>query len=213
MLCSVILAALLPTRVLALAPIAQLVVAEIAQENLTPETKAHVQMILGQETISNVINLFDQDADKIWSSRIPLPHLSRRFPQVNGPWHNAAVPVGAVGYDAEAAYASGDDMLHAIQRSVTTLEGTNLGLMPREALVILVNLVANLHQPMQLVCGYYDLQDNTPRLLRPEEVTSQSLSDNNGRSASYSLGASLYALHDSRFLPFRGGNMIRRTMP
>jgi len=114
------------------------IVAEIAQHRLTPAVLREIKELLsGEVSLAAVSNW----ADTIESTR----------PETRN-WHFVNVPVGATGYDPArdcAPKPDGDCIINAIARFRTVLADRRALRKERvEALMFLVHLVADVHQPL-----------------------------------------------------------------
>jgi hypothetical protein len=114
------------------------IVAEIAQRRLTQEALRAVKSLLGGEvSLASVAN---------WADTIAATRPETRN------WHFVNIPIGAAGYDAARDCADGphgDCVVNAIARFRAVL--ADAGAPPRErteALMFLVHLVGDIHQPL-----------------------------------------------------------------
>ena len=82
----------------------------------------------------------------------------------NDQWHFVDLPLGADGYplsdpppgDPLRPFVTSDDIVHALRRCISILEGTaEPNFSKRQAVRWIVHLVGDLHQPMHVTSGYY----------------------------------------------------------
>jgi nuclease S1 len=114
------------------------IVAEIAQHRLEPDVVREIKRLLGGEvSLASVANW----ADTVESER----HDTRN-------WHFVNIPVGAAAYDPARdcpQTPQGDCVVNAIARSHTTLADRHAAKAERaNALMFLVHLVGDIHQPL-----------------------------------------------------------------
>jgi hypothetical protein len=114
------------------------IVAEIAQHRLEPTVLREVKGLLGGEVSLAAVSNW---ADTIESTR----------PESRN-WHFVNIPVGATGYDSArdcAQKPDGDCVVNAIARFRAVLANRQAPKQERaEALMFLVHLVADIHQPL-----------------------------------------------------------------
>ena len=180
-------------------------IGELARQQLSPQARAEVVSILGNDALANVATWLD-DVRAAGRHQGPLAHdpatldFIRRFPR-SKEWHFVNFPVGSSAYDPSSPFATENDVVHGIALSVATLEGKETGLTKAEALKALVHLVGDLHQPLHTVTGYYDVTNpNTPRLLSVSEAMPDSPEDAGGNGLFYTKSHELHALWDTGLL-------------
>jgi len=107
---------------------------------------------------------------------------------MNHLWHFADLPLGTTVYRNNYRYASGDDIVHASNRCITTLEappGQRTDLTKAEALEFLVHLVGDIHQPLHCGCGYYEIQGRQVALITDPEKAFRHPTDKGGNDLIY----------------------------
>jgi hypothetical protein len=127
------------------------IIAEIAQRRLDPVALRKVKDLLGGEvSLAAIANL----ADTIAATR----------PETRN-WHFVNIPVGATGYDPDrdcAATPHGDCIVKAIARFRAVLADAGKPKAERaEALVFLVHLVGDIHQPLHCAERNHDAGAST----------------------------------------------------
>jgi nuclease S1 len=127
------------------------IIAEIAQRRLDPVALRKVKDLLGGEvSLAAIANL----ADTIAATR----------PETRN-WHFVNIPVGATGYDPDrdcAATPHGDCIVKAIARFRAVLADAGKPKAERaEALVFLVHLVGDIHQPLHCAERNHDADAST----------------------------------------------------
>lgn len=106
-------------------------------------------------------------------------------------WHFVNLPLAAAGYPSTSAptadpvvhFVRDDDIVQMIGRCVRILEaaGGTSGFTKAQALSWLVHLVADLHQPLHVTTGFFDLTDpQRPVLVREPARAMGKLSDQGG---------------------------------
>ncbi|MBV8585285.1 MAG: S1/P1 nuclease [Verrucomicrobia bacterium] len=173
--------ALLPIRsALAWGPEGHKAVAALAEELISPATKARVKAILAQDQSPDLasISVWADDARLASFGAGPLKDdpvaaaFNHDWPH-NALWHFVDLPLGTEQYNETKAFVSNDDVVHAIERCTLALEGHDPekpALNPSMALRLLVHFVGDIHQPLHCGCGYYDLPTGQPAKLIQEPV-------------------------------------------
>ena len=91
--------------------------------------------------------------------------FNKKFPD-NHEWHFVNLPLDTAAYTVSSRFAGANDIVHQINASVAVLEGRSNKFTPAQALRVLVHLVGDLHQPLHVGTGYYDLQNlRAPKLV------------------------------------------------
>lgn len=177
-------------------------IAETARQFLSPATRAQVVRILGSDDLPGVSTWLD-DIRAAGQNRGSMKgedeakEFLRRFPG-SAKWHYVNFPVGSTCYNPTSSFANKDDVIHAIDLAIRTLEGASTGMSAQEALKVLVHLVGDLHQPLHTISGYYDVKDaRRPRLLRLGEATANSATDAGGNGLFFSKSQNLHSYFDS----------------
>lgn len=117
-------------------------VAANAERHLSPKAKAGIRALLGDRSIadSRLAN---------WADHIKRSAVYRRKYPNNFYWHFLDIPVGAKGFDRARDARGGDNVLDAVERFRKVLADRKADPTTRkEALLFLVHLVADLHQPL-----------------------------------------------------------------
>ncbi len=139
-------------------------IAATAAANLKTTGRAGVAKILGDGQLESVATWPDlvRDALKHQGALKNDPE-AKEFNHdhpTNREWHFVDLPLGIETYDATAAGAGPDDVVHGIERCITILETASED--PRftklEALRFLVHLVGDIHQPLHASTGYYTVK-------------------------------------------------------
>ena len=180
-------------------------IAEIARLHLTLAARSAVGRLLGTDDLAAVAPWLD-DVRAASRNRGAMKgedeasQFNHRFP-ASAKWHFVNIPVGTDRYDERSVFASANDVVHAINLAVRTLEGADTGLTPTEALKVLIHCVGDVHQPLHCVSGYYDIrQPSAPRLLAPEQATLVSPTDAGGNALFFSPSQNLHELFDTLLL-------------
>lgn len=156
-------------------------IAGVAQDRLTPATRAALGRILqdGGSLAPGALAAVATWPDDI---RARAAHgtiatgwtpddvqeaddFNRDHPR-NGEWHFVNLPLGAGAYPADPvsagnplrAFVGPDDIVHALNQAIQVLESPTAtdGFSKRQAVRFVVHLVGDIHQPMHVTTGYYD---------------------------------------------------------
>lgn len=182
--------------------VAHQAIAETARNHLTPAARAQVTRILGTDDLALVATWLDEvrSANRNRGEMKGAPEVKDFFARFPGAakWHYVNFPVGSQSYDPASPFASKNDVVHALDIAVRTLEGASTGLTADEALRVVVHLVADLHQPLHAVSGYYDLgNEQAPRLLRAGEAKPNSATDGGGNALFFTKSQNMHEFYDS----------------
>lgn len=117
--------------------LAHRVIAQVALRHISPETQHEVTQLLGSRSIVEIATAADA-----WRSARPE----------TAPWHYVNIPFTASTYDVERDCPHGDCVIAAITRYQAILSNRRRGHAARqEALIFLVHLIADLHQPLHCI--------------------------------------------------------------
>lgn len=142
----------------------------VAEQNLSPEARRHVEQILGNADLAAIASWMDElraasGGFGPLAGNVVARQFAKRFPHSDR-WHYDDLPLGEAEYRDDDPFARKDDVVHELNRSIDVLEGRETDISPRIALYMLVHFVGDLHQPLHVACGFYDVSDPAhPRLL------------------------------------------------
>jgi S1/P1 Nuclease len=165
----------------------------IAEQRLTPEARAHIEHILGNDNLAAIASWMD---DLRGASRGYGPlvgdawarELNQRFPD-NAEWHFVDMPLGESGYTDHGLFSRPDDVVHQINLAVRVLEGKSTIVSPRLAIYMIVHFVGDEHQPLHVTSGYYDLSDPShPKLITDPKAALGRQTDKGGNDLVYGPG-------------------------
>src|SRR5882672_1362262 len=137
-------------------------------------SNAVMAILLDASQIPEVTNIISAATwpDDIRDSKPPSPipsgkfHDSKaaldfkgRFPDNTG-WHFDNYPLEGVTYTANGIFSKSNDIVHEITHCIDVLEHKSTDMNSKEALVWLVHLVGDIHQPMHVACGYYTIDNH-----------------------------------------------------
>ncbi len=201
------LAALLPVcataRVFAFGHEGHQTVAAIAETMLTPKTKAAVAEILDGDTMLDAATWPDDIKPPYGKlSQTPEAKMFNAQHGDNKSWHFVNFPVGAKSYTASSKFAYPHDVVHILNGCITVLEGGEYeGLDQKDALRYMIHLVGDIHQPLHVIAGYYDLSDPAhPKLLAKIAKPDADVSDAGGNALYYSKSDELHAFWDTNLV-------------
>ena len=129
----------------------------------------------------------------------------RRFPD-HPTWHYVNLPLGAAYPDGASPYTRPNDVVGTLVRCLAVLEGRDQTMTPAIALRVLVHLVGDLHQPLHVSAGYFDVRDvSAPRLLREPAIPRRAVNDLGGNRLSFGT-TNLHAVWDHALVVGRGAD-------
>ena len=150
--------------VLAWGPEGHQAVADLARTLLTPKARNAVTKLLGSDDLASVATWAD-DLRAASRGKGPLVHdpeaiaFNQAHPR-NSQWHFVDLPLGSTNYTDSGPFSSPDDVVHAINRCVAVLEGKTNEFTQPQALRLLVHFVGDIHQPLHVGTGYYQIDHN-----------------------------------------------------
>ena len=181
----------------------------LAERLISSETRAKVQQVLSQGGDSDLasISTWADNVREAGKGRGPLANdpeaaaFNQHFPH-NASWHFVDLPLGTKSYADAKEFTSPDDIVHAIARCIRVLESAQPEEMTHaQALRLLVHFVADVHQPLHCVSGYYQLEDTKrPELIRDPQQAAGLPSDRGGNDLFYGPKDELHALWDVKLV-------------
>lgn len=193
----------------------------LAERLISDETRPKVKQVLaeGGDTDLASVSTWADNVREAGKGKGPLANdpeamaFNQNFPH-NASWHFVDLPLGTQAYAEAKEFTSSDDVVHAIARCIRVLESTQPEEWTRpQALWLLVHFVADVHQPLHCVSGYYRLQNNgPPELIRdPKEAVGQP-SDRGGNDLFYGPKDELHALWDVKLVELITGSTDYRVL-
>jgi hypothetical protein len=160
-------------------------IAAIATLRLSPRAELAVATILEGETLMEASIWPDeikQPSGRLWKT--DEARTFNREHKDNKKWHYVNFPVGAKRYSASSVFAYPHDIVHTINGCIDVLEGREYeGLNQKDALRWLVHLVGDIHQPLHVVAGFYDLSNpDKPKLESRTSEIDTATGDSGGNS-------------------------------
>jgi hypothetical protein len=151
----------------------------VATELLHEKARLRLKKILGTDDLSDASVWLDElrSADKgrgALANNVEAAAFNRKFPD-NHKWHFVNLPLNSPAYARASKFAADDDIVHALERAIAVLEGKSRQFTPAQAVRIVAHLVGDLHQPLHVGTGYFDVRDpDAPKLIiNPRSLTNQ----------------------------------------
>jgi hypothetical protein len=162
----------------------------VAQQNLTPDARKQVIKILGSDDLASIASWMDQLRSAYFHTG-PLGDdpealkFNAEFPK-NNTWHYVDLPLGLEAYSLDGPSSRPDDVVHMIEVAVSVLEGGgDKRITKLEALRMLVHFVGDLHQPLHVGNGFFDVgADGSVRLVT-DPAAAMSLPNDKGGNADF----------------------------
>lgn len=178
-------------------------IAAIASSQLSDQAKAAVTSILAGESMIDASVWLDEIKPPFGAlAKTEEAHQFNHDHPDNKKWHYVNFPIGARSYSASSPFAYPHDVVHIINGCVNVLEGGSYeGLTKKEALRCLIHVVGDLHQPLHVAAGYFDVADpNHPQLLKTVAGPDAAVSDAGGNDLYYGSKAELHAFWDKNLV-------------
>jgi hypothetical protein len=162
----------------------------VAEQRLTPESRRRIERILGNSDLAAIASWLDElrgatNGFGPLASNPEARQFAQRFPHSDG-WHYVNLPLGEARYSDRDPFARPDDVVHEINLAVQVLEGKSAAVPPKIAIYMIVHLVGDLHQPLHVGTGYYDLsQPEHPVLITDPQAAVGKESDKGGNDLSF----------------------------
>jgi hypothetical protein len=160
----------------------------VAGQNLSADARSHVIKILGNDDLASVAVWMDDLRPAVFHTG-PLgsdPEALRfnaQFPE-NGQWHYVDLPLGSAAYEPDGAFSNPHDVVHMIGEAVSVLEGGgDKRISKREALLMLVHFVGDLHQPLHIGNGFYEVGAGGSVKLVTDPAAARGLPNDKGGNA------------------------------
>jgi hypothetical protein len=184
-------------------------IAALAEDLISPNTRAKVQELLNQGGDKDLVSIASwadlvliaaHDEGPLHGNEEAMA-FNRKFPK-SGMWHFVNLPLGATSYQQIARFDAADNIVHAICRCIEVLEAPS----PRpedftklQALRLLVHFVGDIHQPLHCGTGFYTFSESgSPQLDTDPESAFGKPNDRGGNLLYYGANAiqQLHALWD-----------------
>jgi len=160
----------------------------VAGQNMSAQARSHVIRILGNDDLSSIAVWMDELRTAVFHTG-PLgsdPEALRfnaEFPN-NGQWHYVDLPLGTKAYEPDGPFSNPNDVVHMAEEAVNVLEGGgDKRITKREALCMLVHLVGDLHQPLHVGNGFYEVGADGAARLVTDPVAAKGLPNDRGGNA------------------------------
>src|ERR1051325_1916765 len=141
-------------------------VARLAQGMISNSVRVNLERILGTNDLGAVAMWPDELREALRNHSGPLVHdaeatnFNHRFP--NSPeWHFAKLPLKSFKYLTNGAFASTNDVVHALDRCIDVLQNRSRAMTKVQALRWVIHLVGDIHQPLHVGVGYYEFPTAT----------------------------------------------------
>lgn len=178
-------------------------IGELAADLLHEKARLQVKKILGASELATAGVWLDElrAAERGTGGLAGDPEavaFNQKFPD-HHKWHFTNFPLGSATYSESSRFADPDDVVHQINACIASLEGRSTKFTPVEALRVLTHLVGDVHQPLHVGTGFFDVRNpSTPKLITaPSSVAGKSadLGGNKVRTG-FGLFDSLHAYWD-----------------
>ena len=165
----------------------------VAEQRLNAGARRHIEQILGNCDLASIASWMDDlRAATAGFGRLASNPEARqfgaRFPH-NGNWHFDDLPMGETGYRDDDPFSRPDDVVHELNLAVRVLEGKSAVVPPKIAIYMVVHFVGDVHQPLHVACGYYNLSNPARPVLVTDPKAAVGLEDDKGANdLSYGSG-------------------------
>ena len=144
------------------------IIAIIAEQRLSPPVLARVRNLLmdGKYSMADISVCADRlrDSDRTRPEDAMCRSLAGAVPASNGTWHYISIPVSTKATSLDAFCPQGDCVTAKITSFAETLRTSKDPAEQRQALLFLVHLVADIHQPLHAVDRACDKGGNSERV-------------------------------------------------
>jgi hypothetical protein len=168
----------------------------VARDRLSDSARAHVVKILGNDDLGAVASWMDELRTAAFHTGAlafdpEALAFNHEFPK-NGEWHYVDLPLDTPAYEPNGPFSRPDDVVHAIAQAVNALEGKgDPRISPKIALYMLVHFVGDLHQPLHVGNGFYEIAPDGSVKLVTSPAAARTLPNDKGGNALF-FGAGRY---------------------
>ncbi len=162
----------------------------VAAQNLSADARSHVVKILGSDNLSSIASWMDEvrsayfHAGPLGSDPEALK-FNAEFPK-NGEWHYVDLPLGTQAYALDGPFSRPDDVVHMLEEAVSVLEGGgDRRITQREALCMLVHFTGDLHQPLHVGNGFFQIAADGSETLVSDPAAAKGLPNDKGGNADF----------------------------
>ena len=150
-------------RTLAWSRLGHEAIGTLATELLHEKARLRVKKILGTDDLSEACVWLDEvraaeNGKGALAQNAEAAAFNKKFPD-NHKWHFVNLPLNTAAYARASKFAADDDIVHTLERAVAVLEGRAQQFPPAQALRIVAHLVGDLHQPLHVGTGYFDVRN------------------------------------------------------
>ena len=167
-------------RALAWGRLGHQAIGELAADLLHEKARLQVKKILGSGDLASAGAWLDElrAAERgtgALAGDAEAAAFNQKFPD-NHKWHFTNLPLGSGSYSESSRFAEADDVVHQINACIAALEGRPTKFTPEQALRVLVHLVGDVHQPLHVGTGFFDVRNpEAPKLVTaPSSVAGKS---------------------------------------
>jgi hypothetical protein len=177
--------------------------AEAARSLLLPQARAGIARLLGNDDLAQIATWADllkqvkhhgKHQGSLAQDR-EAASFNAKFPQ-NAKWHFLDLPLGSKAYSDTGKFSRDEDIVHEINECIRILETHSethsktrsapvTRFEKKQALRFLVHLVGDIHQPLHVGTGYYDLSKSIPALIEDPERADHRPDDKGGNALLY----------------------------
>jgi hypothetical protein len=165
-------------------------IALVAEQNLSPDARRHVAAILGSDDMASIASWMDELRSAYFHTG-PLGSdpealkFNAEFPH-NNEWHYVDLPLGTAAYEPGDPFANDHDVVHMVGEAVSVLEGAgDRRITKREALCMLVHFVGDLHQPLHVGNGYFEVAAGGSVTLVTDPAAAKGLPNDKGGNTDF----------------------------
>ncbi len=176
-------------------------VGQVAKGLISDSTRAQIVKILGNDDLAAVATWADEvraaaRGQGPLTADSEVKQFNKTFPD-NSAWHFVNLPLGAAQYTDGALGSATNDVVHAINNCVAALEGTPSKLTKVQALRLLVHFVGDIHQPLHVGTGYFEIDDvHSPVLITDPAQAVGKPDDMGGNDLFFTASEELHAFWD-----------------
>lgn len=122
--------------------------------------------------------------------------FQKAFP-TNDKWHFVNLPLATDRYTDNGRFSKADDVVHMINTCIAILEGKSKMFLKIHALRFLVHLTGDIHQPLHVGVGFYNLKGTKVTLIEDPDDVSKQQNDIGGNVLFFTKSEELHAFWDT----------------
>lgn len=184
----------------------------LATDLLNEKARLRIKKILGTDELAAAAMWLDElrSAEKgkgALAKDAEAAAFNKKYAD-NPKWHFVNLPLNSATYSRGSRFAEDNDVVHTLDAAIAVLEGRSRKFTPAQAVRIVAHLVGDLHQPLHVGTGFFDLRNpDAPKLVIDPANTNNRAEDLGGNKIQVGRMAfdTLHAYWDTQLVEAAAG--------